>query len=302
MFIAVYEYWGNIDMITKILFQMTFAADSVILTSYFIVRGRKLALLFDMLETNFVFYIDNVVAPENKLKILKEASRKSVIMTGILVSIFSSVILGWICSPLVLQHIYKSTGNDMENNSEDISRYYCYVLWLPKRLAEPSMYVVIYIFQALSVLISVSQYTACNIILFSLMFHISTHFKLLVSAFENMGQVVLMEKVGMEEPISSLKCSRLVMDTKFSGGFNHYPYATACKSVKTIASIDGGKPRSSYISQSQENIRSPVRDEISGKQMSEQKSIESVTGAALHEERMKEYFINCVRYHQAILE
>jgi hypothetical protein len=302
MLIAIYKYWGNIDMITKLLFQIMFLADSLILTSYFIVRGRKLAVLFDMLETNFVLYIDNLVTPENKLEILKETSRKSVIMTCILVSIFLSVILGWVFSPLVLKYIDKSAGNDIENNSEEIWKYYCYILWLPKELLEYHMYIMIYICQVLTVYISVSHYTSCNLILFSLMFHISTHFKLLVSSFENIGKVLLIETNKMEDQISSLRWPILFVDNTFNSGLIPGSCKAVSNSEKTVTSVEGEKPCLSNLSQYSENILSPVTEDMSGNQAPEHENVDNLTGTAFYEQQTNEYFINCIRYHQAILE
>jgi hypothetical protein len=302
MLIAIYKYWGNIDMITKILFQIMFAADSVILTSYFIARGRQLALLFDMLETNFLVYMDNVVTPENKLEILKEASRKSVIMTRILVSIFLSVILGWIFSPLVLKHIDKSEGNYKENNSEELWKYYCYILWLPKELSEPSMYIIIYICQVLTVYISVSQYTSCNLIFFSLMFHISTHFKLLVSSFENIGKAILTERNKMEDHVSSIRWPPLFVENTFNTDLIPSSCKVLSNSDGTFASVEGENPCLSKLSQYAENILSPVTGEMSGNQAAEHENMDNLTGTAFYEQQINEYFINCIRYHQAILE
>jgi hypothetical protein len=302
MLVAIYKYWGNIDMITKIIFQITFAADAVILTSYFILRGRKLALLFDMLETNFVLYIENVVTPENKLQILKEASRNSVVIICVLVCIFSSVILGWTCSPLILKYIDTSTQKDIESTSEEILKYYCYILWIPEELSGPYTYKVMYLYQALTIFISVGHYTSCNVILLFLMFHISTHFKLLESSFENMGKVALEERDETGEQIHGPRRLRLFMNSTINNDLIHDSCMAVCKSSKPTAPNEEEKPCFLNRSQYPESIQTLTTDDRCGSQTSAHENMDNLRGAAFDEEQMNEYFINCIKYHQAILE
>jgi hypothetical protein len=254
-----------------------------------------------MLETDFVLYIDHVVTPENKFQILKEASRHSMVVTGILVSIFSSVILGWICSPLILKYIDISKEIHMEITSEDIWKYYCYILWLPKQLSEPSMYEVMYIYQVLTVFISVSHYTCCNVILFFLMFHISTHFKLLVSSFENVGKVVPEGRYEMEEHIHRSGRLSLFMNHTINNGLNDDSCTTVSNSGKNAVPAEG-TPCLLQQCQYPENFRSLAVDERSGTQTSEHGNADDVIGTAFDEQQMNDYLINCIKYHQAILE
>jgi hypothetical protein len=276
MFISIYEYWGNIDMITKIVFQIMFAVDALILTLYFKLRGRKLAMLFDMLEVNFFLYIEKVVRPESKHRIVAEASKRCVVMTGILVSIFISVILGWTCLPLILRYADNSVEEDTEGILEQTWKYYCYILWLPNKMLKPSVYKMTYLCQVLTLFVAVGHYTARNVISVFLMFDIATHFKLLVSSLEDMGKEFLEELVEMAEPANR---NNLV-----------YYYCTAVSNSKDkVTCIEMVKPRCLKQPQRSQNTHTlgvvPTRA-ISGSRMSGKENLRNVTEMALIEEKI----------------
>ena len=95
-------------------------------------------MLYDMADTNFVLYREKVVTPESKHKIVKEASKPSMVMACILVFILILVILGWTCPPLILKYSDNSVQEDIPGISEEMSKYYSYILWHPKEISNPS--------------------------------------------------------------------------------------------------------------------------------------------------------------------
>ena len=128
MFISTYEFWRNIGMITMTIFQIMLAVHELTLTLYFILRWRKLAMLYDMADTNFVLYREKVVTPESIHKIVKEASKPSMVMAGILVFILILVILGWTCPPLILKYSaiqYKKITQVFRRRCRNIIPTYC---------------------------------------------------------------------------------------------------------------------------------------------------------------------------------
>ena len=293
MFISIYKYWRNIYMITKIVFQITFAVNALTLTLYFILRGRKLAMLFDMLETDFFLCVEKVVTPDSKGRIVAEASKRSVVLTLILVSIFISVILGWTFPPLILRYADNSVQDGTAGISKETWRYYCYILWLPNGMSEPSVYEIIFLCQVLTLFVAVGHYTACNVISFFLMFHTATHFKLLASSFEDMGKIFVEEIAEMGKPAVR----------------NELVYYHQCTSVPSysvkVTCIEKENPLSLKQTQRSENIpalQALPASIISGSQISENENLRNVTEMALIEEKINDYLINCIKYHQEILK
>lgn len=306
MVAAAYEYWGNIDMVTKILFQITTAVEAGILTSYFIVRRKKLALLFDMMETNFIPHIEKVVTPENKRRIIKEASKRSVTITYILMFIFSSVILGWICLPLIRKYNDASVQADIQVMSENAWNYYCYILWLPKEMVSgPFMYEIIYLCQVLTIYVVVGHYTGCNVILFFFMFHISTHLKLLASSFEDMRKVYEMESGENEEKTHTQTGFRIFMSPTIYNYFMYDSGPIVPNFGENAAHVEGDKPRFLNANKNPENIRllqpRSNGDMMTQSQTSERQNVDISTQTASIEEKMNLHFINCIKYHQEIL-
>jgi hypothetical protein len=125
---------------------------------------------------------------------------------------------------------------------------------------------------------------------------------LLVSSFYNIEKVVLEETYEMEEQVHRLGPLRFIMKHRINSGSVHDPCTLVSNSGKAIAPAEEGRPCLLNESQYPENIRSLIADEMSGNQITDHDNVDDVTGTAFHEQRMNENFINCIKYHQAILE
>jgi hypothetical protein len=298
MMAAAYEYWGNIDMVIKILFQITTAIEAEILTSYFIIRGKKLALLLDMLEINFVPHIEKVVTPENKRRIIKKASRQSMIVTCVLVTIYSSIILGWVFLPL----IWKYKDASAQGKPDDIWRYYCYIIWLPKEMFKPFMYGIVYLCQVLTVVVVVGHYTGCSAILFAFMFHTSTHFKLLASAFDDMRKVYEGETAEIGKQIHTPALLLISINSTARDYLIHDCGKTVLNSGKNTVCVEGDKSSLLNPNQYPEDIQSLQLLSADNMFRCQTTEYEASTQTSPTEEEMNLRFINCVKYHQALLE
>jgi hypothetical protein len=131
------------------------------------------------------------------------------------------------------------------------------------------------------------------------MFHISTHFKLLVSSFENIEMVVLDDTHEMKEQVHRLRPLRFFTKYSINSGSIHNTCTAVSNTDKTTAPAEEGTPYLLNGSRYSENIRSLIADEPSGNQTTEH---DDVKGTPFHEQRMNDNFINCIKYHQAILE
>jgi len=190
-FLAIYHYWGNINlMVDCIGFLATFAA-VCFNSSYTIIKWKNICNVTDTFEKSSIFCSELVRSNQKHMKILNEILKmaqiynKLIVISEIIVPIFFIL-------PTLVQQIMTS-GEKILQEAETVDglqKYFIFVIWLPPVLKQEIIIRVIYGFQCIF---------AWEICLFSaavfpfyivLLLFTGTQFKLLSSIIREMDEVI----------------------------------------------------------------------------------------------------------------
>jgi hypothetical protein len=216
--------------------------------------------------------------------VMAQACRQNTILTRTILTVNIIAYIFWTIVPFILWSI--QTENDLRNieNSEINGGYgegqwkfFCFRMWLPKNATQTPLYQFIYIYQALENSFLVSLNTTQNAIILSLMLYLTFQFKVLTESLERVDDV----QTYME-------------DVRISDG-----------------DISGTKPKEHSRRGKEENLTKTNKNTGHSGRYEVLRSEESdgwvKTGGLemLHIQNDEEtccYLVNCVKYHQFILQ
>ena len=283
---SIYEIWGDISVVTGMVFQLSFLVNCIGIYVYLILNRKSLQTIIATSEEAFGRHIKLLNLDRKGLydTIMAEACRQNTILTRTVLSLNVIVYIFWTIFPFILWSI--QTENDLRNiENSEINRsyndgqwkFFCFRMWLPKNATQTPMYQFIYIYQALENSFLIMLHVTHILITVSLMLYLTSHFKILTACLERVDDV-----------------SPYLKDVRISDD-----------------EISGTKPKEHTQSGNEENLtkinknvghsgRREVmyRDESDG-------WVETDGLKMLHiqnDEEMYCFLVNCVKYHQFILQ
>jgi hypothetical protein len=188
--VALYQRLDDIEVATAILFQVSCYISTGVIFFYFVWKRKELLKLFDTLEAGFVSHMDKVGSPTKREAILTEASRKSTVITWILLGLCFTVETAWGCIPFILGYVEYLTDAEQRDLTNDKGRYFGLAMWLPENVNKSPTYELTHVFHFIAVYTVVSNITGCYMLMFALAFHTTTQFKILCAAFEDVDDFV----------------------------------------------------------------------------------------------------------------
>jgi hypothetical protein len=183
--VGLYEHLDDIEAATAILFQVSCYISTGIIFFYFVWNRTELVQLFDTLEVGFVSHMDKVGSPTRRNAILKDASRKSAIITWALLGLCFTVEFAWGCIPCILGYVEYFTNDEPRDLTNDRGRYFGLTMWLPENVNKSPTYELMHVFHFIAVYTVVSNINGCYMLMFAFAFHTTTQFKILCAAFED---------------------------------------------------------------------------------------------------------------------
>jgi hypothetical protein len=188
--VALYQRLDDIEVATAILFQVSCYISTGVIFFYFVWKRKELVKLFDTLEAGFISHMDKVGSPTKRTAILSEASRKSTVITWTLLGLCFTVETAWGCIPFILGYVEYFTDAEPRDLSNDRGRYFGLAMWLPENVNKFPTYELTHAFHFIAVYTVVSNITGCYMLMFALAFHTTTQFKILCAAFEDVDDFV----------------------------------------------------------------------------------------------------------------
>jgi hypothetical protein len=325
--IAIYNHWGSIQMVTTIIFQIAACFNACVLATYFVYNGKQLILLFQMLETVFVPYIDKVGSVKCKSTIIENDKKLSKKITWVLVPTAYSILIPWICFPFIFWYTDTFGRTNVDEHSGEYWKHFCMIAWVPEGAILSPVYQIVYLHQALSTYLTVIHNVGCNMISFFLMFHTSTHFKLLASAIRDMSEIFpeniteceesetgteLDEKKMSQDFQRPINSTRMIhasnigeYDTSLSG------YVTYSEEVTNLhkTSINQARNSSDTVTSVEDNVQgvssysnySVCHYNESAPANENSNALETPQKYEDSTDTLRNYFIACIVYHQEIL-
>ena len=195
--------------------------------------------------------------------------------------------LMWITIPITIWSLEKSEEYKVMNSTSHY-KYFCFKFWVPEHGTEMPLYAMIYLLEAFTGFLIFYEYMASTTIVFSLIYHTKSHFQLLNCAFDKMDEFFPLD-VDVDEGVHNPEKSRLDMafgklmdfkhlDGKVSSNLGETTRARHLKSTRVM--VHEPSSNSDYS-------RSSFRPSISWQN---------------DDDGLSSYIIECVRYHQELLE
>ncbi|KDR14437.1 uncharacterized protein LOC110834477 isoform X2 [Zootermopsis nevadensis] len=184
---GIFEYSGNLLLVTVIIFQLAAYFDGMVTMAYFIYHRKRLLNTFYSVENKFNPFMQKVGNAQTQKKIILGNKKFERIISFVAMAAFLADMCTWCVLPSIVR--YLAYFNEEEGTADvEVKQhleYFILVMWLPQKASEFPCYEILYIFQFFSVWGVVSNYAAGKLIIVSLYYHLSSHFRILASAIED---------------------------------------------------------------------------------------------------------------------
>jgi hypothetical protein len=314
---ALYRHWNKFETVTALIFQIALFFNTAIVAAYFVFQRKQLVRLLESLETHFVPYVDKIATPTKYAPIIQEASQKASILIWVLLSLCWFVLFSWVFLPLIVRNFPMLTSTDEETDEpldlpDDYLKYFALIIWLPPNIHTSPMYELVLIFDSVAAYVVDSNLTGTNTIFFIFMFNISTHFKILASCIQDIDD---MFPEAMEATMNETSTNKEHKNTLHNNllGDNMFgplvPEAVMISGRKKIQCESGISSRTEFRCEFPSEIGGDntgtfgllARGRMGNAFMSNP-SEETSPSNSSRDEKMHSYLIDCIKYHQALLE
>jgi hypothetical protein len=283
---SIYENWGDISVVTGMIFQLSFLVNCIGIYVYLIFNRNSLQTIIATSEEAFGRHIKHLDLDRMGMydTVMAQACRQNTILIRTVFTLSAFAYIFWTVFPFILWSI--QTENDLRNTeNSEINRsyddgqwkFFCFRMWLPQNATQSPMYQFIYFYQALENSFLVLLHFTHNMITLSLMIYLTSQFKVLTASLER-----------IEEVPPYLKDIR-ISDDEMSG-------------TKSKEHSKSGNEEN--LTKINKNIVQSGRHEVLHRDDSDG-WVESDILETLHiqnDEEMHCFLVNCVKYHQFILQ
>ena len=195
--LAVYKFWGDLDVITNNAFTMVGVFMCHIQAVYAVTNGRKILRLVEVLENNLTPQMKTLNSRKEQTTIITTATHQTRLLTWVMFVIVHGMLVTWIAIPLV--HRYSQGTEDAVFDSGTPSPYFCFIIWLPFDATASPIYEIVYSIQTICFLISCLYYTSINTVFMTFIIHTATQFKIVVMSLRDMDKLFPVRNVKLEE-------------------------------------------------------------------------------------------------------
>jgi hypothetical protein len=312
---AMYEHRNQLEMVNALIFQIVLFIHTTTLTSFFVFHRKQLASLLESLEIQFVSLIEKVGSPTREGPIVREASKQASILTSIGLIVWFVVFFAWAVLPMIVRYydILTSTEQRTEeslDSRDEYLKYFGLLLWLPPNIDKFPIYELVYTYNFIATFAVSCCCNAAHTVIFIFMYNISTHFKVLTSCLERIDEIFPQTKETTNEcPIDKETLNTNSTPNAHSLDYEMFSPVTV---EGVMSSGRKGVQRESGRNQFTE-LRGAFSDEDGDKHMPSStlslsestkskllsKASEELTPA---DHNMHRYLIDCIKYHQALLQ
>jgi hypothetical protein len=312
---AIYEHRNKLEMVTALTFQMTLFIHTTTLTAYFVFHREQLVRLLASLEFQFVPHIEKVGSPTRHGPIIRKVSKYAFLLTWGLLIVWLVVLFAWGALPMMVRYFDVLTSNEQKTDETLESRdkylkYFGLIMWLPPNIDKFPIYELVYTFNAFATYAVSCCCTAAHSVFLIFMYNISTHLKILTSCIEVIDEM-------FPQPMETINKFSADIETK-----NIQSIPNVCSlGDEILGQVLPERVTSSGRQEVQHEIGRAVMTDLRGAFTDEcdEKHVKMSTLSvsdgtkntflpneseelSSREEKMYRYLIECIKYHQAILQ
>jgi hypothetical protein len=159
---------------------------------------EKLQVIISKMQTTFHSYTKQLRFGKKHCFILREASRRNAILSWIVIATNCSAILIWVIYPFILWCTEINDEEEYTENTKNMSgqeiywKYFCFKMWLPPDATSSPMYQFLWIYQAFPIISLVMIFTGYNLLFFSVTTFTAAHFNILAMIFKDSTKIMLL--------------------------------------------------------------------------------------------------------------
>lgn len=287
---AICENWGDVSVVTGMVFQVSFVVNCTAVYIYLILNRKSLRTILSRAEESFTWCINNLALDRMSLygTLMTGVYRQNTILTRTVTTINFTAYLFWTIFPFILwciDSINDSQNMDISDESQNYNtgqwKYFCYRMWLPQNATQTPLYQIIYAYQALENSMVILIHTAHNLITFSLILHLTSQFQALTTFLEKMADTPLTVKqmaASIQEVSDDRPCDNATQNSHERNDENVTKRNTISLGCTRLYKMLLSRQDNGWPQMDREMLPTPKDDELCS------------------------YLVNCVRYHQFLLQ
>jgi hypothetical protein len=190
-FMALYHFWGDLDICTNNLFTLLAAIMTYAEGMYARIKAREIEELFETFQTKVVTKMMAVDFKDKKKEIYEAATKRARLMTIIMIIILDFLPLTWIQVPFI--RLFMEENNNLTNNEiEDDKKWlnFCFVIWYPIDITVSPYFEIVYLYQAMLYIVGAIYLKAVDLTLGAMMVHIAAQFEILCIDLKNIDMII----------------------------------------------------------------------------------------------------------------
>jgi hypothetical protein len=289
---GVYVHWGNLQIVSGIIFQMMACFDGLVILVYFTYHRKYLLEMFELLRTEFLPYINKVGLSRKQEEIMREKTKFASTLTSILIIIFVLVMSAWCVFPFFVKYWSHEEETEIANFT-DVGvhfEYFVIATWIPDNAYTFPTYDIIYACQFFYIWSIVAHFTVGNMVFSLIYYGISLQFRLLASAIRDIDDIC----VDLEENLTQ-ENNNYSEETKL-GSHDSVREAYQRGTLEGVTESRSLKDTSSVKFLDKEVSADAYRGDVTD---STHWDAEAKNRARCNETA---YIIECIKYHQRLLK
>lgn len=281
---ALHQHWGSVSNITDITFELVAAVSNSSIGLYLVLNRKKLQLIISKMQTSFRSYTKQLRFGRKHCFVLSAASRRNAIFSWIVIATNCSAILIWVIYPFILWcteiHDEVEDTEDTNNMSDQEMywKYFCFKMWLPPDATRSPIYQFLWIYQAFPIISLVMIFTGYNLLFFSVTTFTAAHFNILAMILKDSTKIILLSGSTQAKRNSISATENLLKDRT-----HEWQTRKDCSKHHREVEVSEGLHTSEEL-----QLRTNVKEDETG-------NIQQRYDPA-------DYLIQCIKYHQALLE
>jgi hypothetical protein len=189
--LALYHFWGDLDICTNNIFTLLAAIISYGEGAYAKFYAKEIVQLFETFQNKVVTKMTTVGFKGKKKEIFDSATKKARLMTFIMIATLDIMAISWIPGPFI-RHFMEEHKNVTNNEIDDKKRWlnFCFVVWYPIDLTVSPYFEIVYVIQTVAYILGTTYLKAVDMTVGAMMVHISAQFEILCIALKDIDMVV----------------------------------------------------------------------------------------------------------------
>jgi len=189
--LALYHFWGDLDICTNNMFTLLGGIISYCEGTYAKFHAKEIVELFEKFQHNVVTKMTTVGFKDKKKEIFDSATKKARLMTLIMIVTLDVMAVAWIPGPFI-RHFMEEHKNVTNNEIDYEKRWlnFCFVIWYPIDFTVSPYFEILYVMQAVVYMMGAAYLMAVDMTVGSMMVHISAQFEILCFVLKDIDTIL----------------------------------------------------------------------------------------------------------------